>query len=258
MSASNIESEMKHLEELRIKQTSVNSAIAKARTEIIDCHRQIRDARISAVTDPEANPPKATEALCKKLESELKTAEALVAKLTPEAEVLSGAVARIESEIVPRRHAERLAKQNALRERYVAIATRMLESANALAALSAEAKSLYDGAHADIPKDEICDGQEVVRRFAGLAPVWDEQWINYGFGSRRDVVVNAVWQFERTLVDAEDPVARNNQHQEDFRRLEFERIERERNRHWSNRPLETERSPNHQRGVVRHPLGLPL
>lgn len=253
-----IENEMKRLEALQANYASINAAVVQARETIIRCHRQIGEARVAAVIDPEANSPKTTESLCKKLDAEMKAAEAEISKLTPEAEALSGAIARIEGQIIPKRHAERVTKQYAIRKRYAAIAARLLEAVNALAALSAEAKSIYDGAFAAYPKDESLEGQDVVRRYAGLAPIWDEQWISYGNGSRRDVIVNAVWLFDRTLVSASDPVAISNQHQEDFFRQESERQNRERNRNWTNRPPEGRQGAGYLHGALRHPLGLPL
>jgi hypothetical protein len=223
-----IESEMKRMEALQSKYASVNAAIVQARETVVRGHRQIGEARIAAVLEPEKYTPKVTEALCKKLDAEVKTAEAEIQKLSPEAEALSGAIACIETEILPLRHGERLHKQSTLRERYAAIASRMLEAANALAALSAEAKSIYDGTHAAFPKDELCEGQPIVRAFAGLSSIWDPTWINYGDGCRRDLVVEAVWNFDRTLVDPTDRVALTKEHQENYRLQRSAEIEKER------------------------------
>ena len=223
-----IESEMKRLEGLRTRYATVNSAIVQAKDVIVRGHRTISAARVAAVIDPETNTPKATETLCKRADSEMKAAEAEIQKLTIEAEALSGAIARIEGEIVPKRHAERLGIQGELSERYKAIARRMYEAANLLEALSAEAKSIFDGASSEFAKSETCEGQCPVLRSAGLAPIWDPAWIGFGQGTRRNNVVGAIYDFDPTLIDEADPVALAKRHQEQHRRNESERIERER------------------------------
>jgi hypothetical protein len=224
----NTESEINKLETLRSKYGTVNAAIVQARNEIVRCHREIGEARIAAALDSEANPPKTVEARCRKFESELKAAQAEIEKLTPEAAALSGAIDHLEREIAPKRHAERLNKQVGLMERYTAIARRILEAANALAAASTEAKSLFDSATLEFPKDEQCEGQGLVRQAAGLVRAWDPAWISYGQGSRRDVAVAAVYDFDPTLVDETDPVACMKRHDELQRRELRERAERER------------------------------
>jgi hypothetical protein len=252
----NLEHEMQKLEALRTKRDAVSGAIAEARNAAVRCTREIGEARVAGVLDPEQNPAKAVEARCAKLERELKVAQSEIEKATPELSALGAAINHLEREIVPKRHAERLNKQAEFRERYTAIARRKLEAANTLAALSAEEKFIFDSASSEFPKDELCEGQAVVMRFAGLAPIWDPAWIDYGQGSRRDLVVGAVWEFDRSLVDPTDHVALAKQHQEDYRRAESERIERERNNRKWGRP--TPKLPGHQYVTVRHPLGLPI
>jgi hypothetical protein len=254
-----IEVESKKLVALKVKRSALNAEIAAARYEAVRCTREIGEARVSGLVDPEKNPANAVEARVKKLEREFAKAQAEIDKLAPEVSALYAAIEHIEREIPPLRHAERLQKQGALRERYAAVARKMLEAANVLANMTAEAKAIYDGAYAEFPQDETCEGQEMVNRFAGLAPIWDGQWILYGDdnGCRRDVVVNAIWQFDRALVDPEDRVARFNRHQEQEIRRRAEEIERERaGRKWG-APLPPAQ-PGEQRINVRHPLGLPL
>jgi hypothetical protein len=137
-------------------------------------------------------------------------------------------------------------------ERYSAIARRILEAANALAAASAEAKSLFDTATLEFPKGEQCEGQGLVRQAAGLVRIWDPAWISYGGqGSRRDTAVSAVYDFDASLVDESDPVACQRLNQEQHRRREFERFERERQARA--RQDEPAKAPGEVRGKVLIP-----
>jgi hypothetical protein len=64
-----------------------------------------------------------------------------------------------------------------------------------------------DSASVEFPRDEECEGQGLVNRSAGLAEIWDPAWISYEQGSRRDLVVGMIWEWDRTLVPANDPVS---------------------------------------------------
>jgi hypothetical protein len=73
----------------------------------------------------------------------------------------------------------------------------------------------------------------------------------------RDAVINAIWQYDRTLIDPLDPAAVSSQHQENHYRQERERQEKSRNERKWGAPLPP-KLPNETRITVRHPLGLPL
>lgn len=224
---SNIQSETKRLKELQAKYATANGAIVGAKDAIARCYQQISKARVNALLDPENNTPKATEALCKKLEGEKAAAEAELQKWTPEAAVLAGAIVQLESEIIPRRHSERLQMQTELRDEYTALAREILEVANTFAALNAKAKAKYDAALVEFPKDETCEGQDIVRKAGGTAPIWNSRWISWDW-PERDVTVSAVYEFDPSLVDPLDPVADRKRHYEEHRQREAARHERER------------------------------
>lgn len=223
-----IESEVERLEALRGKQAASNSAIATARNEIARCGREIGEVRVAGVLFPEENPWKTVEARCKKLESELKAAQGEIDTLTPQVAALSGAIEQLEREIGPKRHAARVASQNEARKSYAAVAREILEAANALSACVAKARAIHFSASQEFPKAEECEGHAPVMQSAGLPPIWDPTWINYGDGSRRDVFVGAIYDFDSSLVDQADPVARLRVHQESERKRRASEIERER------------------------------
>ncbi len=224
----NIKNELKKLEELKAKREALKGAIASARDEAVRYTREISDARVAALVSPEENPANAVDARIKKLERELSRAKTDLEKFAPEVAALDNAIERLNNVILPLLHAERLSKQEAIRASYIADAKRLLGAVNAVAAISAEAMAKYRSACAEFPKDETCEGHDMIRQFAGLAEIWDPLWIDYGSGTRRDVVVNAIWHFDRSLVDLEDRVARLNRHSEEHQKKESERHERER------------------------------
>jgi hypothetical protein len=53
-------------------------------------------------------------------------------------------------------------------------------------------------------------------------------WVGYGQGTRRDLVVGNVFDYDRTLVDVADPVAVLKLHQEEHNRRRSREIEDER------------------------------
>lgn len=70
-----------------------------ARSEVVRLSREIGEARIAVVLDPEANSQKATETRCKKLEAELSGVRGEIERLTSEAAAISGAIEYLEREI---------------------------------------------------------------------------------------------------------------------------------------------------------------
>jgi hypothetical protein len=229
--ASAFQAELDKLETLRGRYAATNKAILSERDKIVQATRAIGETRIAAVLDAEANPPRVVEAKVKRLEGEVKVAEAELQKLTPEAAALSGAIVQLEASVLPKRHAERLAKQVTVQEQYRAVVRRIVDAANALATASEEARTLYNAAHSEYPTDELSDGQAIVLRHAGLAQVWDASWVNAGSNpTKRDFLIGQIWDWDRSLVDASDPTAKYKVHQENHRKQWHRQLEEERQR----------------------------
>ncbi len=67
----------------------------------------------------------------------------------------------------------------------------------------------------------------IVRFCAGLMVVWDREWIyRYGNPTRRDMIVGAVFDWDRTIVDEADPVAKLKREGEEQQRKRYEEAER--------------------------------
>jgi hypothetical protein len=178
--------------------------------------RAIADIRVESLLDEDAS-PRATEGKIRKLEGECAAAEAEVKRLGSETSAIASAIGRLEAEVLPKRHKERLQDQAATRERYTDLARRLLAAANLLAELSTDAKAVYDAAYAKYPTDETMAGQDTVLRHGGLSPIFDYQWAKTGDNpTRRDHLAGVVWDFNPAIVPADDPAARQKQHQADF------------------------------------------
>jgi hypothetical protein len=213
-----LEDELKRLHALRERAAAVDTAITKYRAEVLDCIRFTGEARVAGAIDPDANPAKDVEARCKKLEGQRLAAQSELDKLTPEVAPLSEAIQRIERGVGAKVHAARLEKQSQVRGAYAAVARRLLETVNLLAELSGQARDIYQTAQSEFPAaEEIYAGQEAVFRAAGLRPIWDPAFTGReNGGSRRDVVVGNVFDWDRALVAESDPVALAKTHQERF------------------------------------------
>jgi hypothetical protein len=246
---STIETELKRLENLRGRYAETNQAIIAERNKIVQGNQQIGDARVAAVLDPEANPPKTVEAKVRRLEGEIKAAEEKLQKLMPEAAALSAAIVQLEASVIPKRHAARLERQAKTQEQYRSSAVRVLNAANELAAASEEARTLYNQAYSEYPQDEFSENQAIVRRYCGLAPIWDAGWVNSGNPTRRDFIVGQVWEWDRSLVDPTDPTAQYKAHQENHRRQQAEEFEAERRKRMNPPVTPPEDTPRRPRTV---------
>jgi hypothetical protein len=218
-----------NLERLREQSRITGIAIAKSRDEVIRCVRETSEVRIAAALKPESSSPKEVEARCKKLDNQRTSAQAEIDKLLAEAEVFDAAIQHIETELLPKLHAGRLEKQRNTQEAYRNVARRILAAANLLAELNAEARAIFVTAQSDFPREEIAADQDLVHIRAGLDAIWDNDWIGRdGNMTRRDMFVRSVLDWDGSLVDETDPVAKVKRYREEQERKRCEEIERER------------------------------
>jgi len=227
----NLESEVKRLDEMRYRQAAVAESIGKSREKIVGFIREIREARIQCAMDPEAHSEKETEVLCRKLEGQRATLQNDIDKRVADLEVLTSAIQRMESEIIPQRHAARLERQQEVREQYREICARILDAANMLATLNDDAMKAFQSAEREFRSDELCVGHDVVLRHAGLRAIHDTAWISFpGQPSRRDFWINRVYDYAKDLVPESDPVVASRRHQEAHYQSECARHEAEQRR----------------------------
>jgi hypothetical protein len=225
------ETEIDRLATLRAQYTEKQASTVRLKSACQRISHEIGQARVAHLIDPDNCKPKETEARLRRLEAEFKTAEAELSPLGTECAALAGAIEQMESEILPKQHAESLARQAEMQGKYNAVCLRLLEAANALAAASAEARSIYEECGAAYPNDALMNSQAPVLRFAGLSPVWDYEWVNYGNPTKRDYLAGQVWDYNRNLVHPSDPAAMQKLHQENHHKqwtaeLEAERLHR--------------------------------
>lgn len=216
------------LEQLREKSRVTNIAIGKSRDEVVRCVREGGEIRIAAALDSNSS-PKDTEARCKKLDAQRGAAQSEIDRLMADVMAFDTAVERIEAELLPKRHADRLERQRQTRETYQDVARRILEAANLLTDLSLKARDLFFSATQEFPREERAKDQEIVFLNGGLKEVWDSNWIDrFGNPTLRDVIVGQIFDWDRSLVDDADPVAKMKRHQEEHQRRRYAEIERER------------------------------
>jgi ribosome-associated translation inhibitor RaiA len=188
--------------------TETQAVIVAKRAEVQRLTREVGDCRISHIVDPENYDAKATQSRIKQLEADLAAAERQIQKAIPEAEALAAAIARIESDVLPRRHAERVRDQAEIRQRYRNTVIRIRDASEALYTAFEEARKIYESARGEYPGQVSMDGQTELQRNAGLLPLWEETWIRYGGQtSRRDDIMGRIWDWDRTLIDVSDPVS---------------------------------------------------
>lgn len=223
-----LEIESKRLQDLRARQAAVTASIAKSRGVIAKCIREAGEACVANVVDPEIHTAKATEMTCKKLAAQRAEAQAEIDKLSSEAEALATAIPRIEADLVPLQHGVRLERQAALREQYRALCARLLEAAEELAETNREARDAFESAQREFRADELCAGQDVVMRGAGLRAVHDGAWLSFpGQPTRGHFFAERVYDFDPRLVPEGHPVAILRNHQEAFWQKERERHQKE-------------------------------
>jgi hypothetical protein len=193
---------------LQRQYTETQSVIITKRAEVQRLAREAGECRISHIVDPENFDAKATQNRIKQLETDLAAAERQIQKSIPEAEALAAAIARIESDVIPRRHAERVREQTEIQQRFRAAVIKIRDAASALQAASQEAFQIRCTAGAEYRADVAMEGQPDIRTAAGLPQItWDSSWIDHGQTTQRDNIIGLIWDFDRSLVDASDPVS---------------------------------------------------
>jgi hypothetical protein len=225
------DNENERLATLRTQYTEKQGSIVRLRAACQRISAEMGQARVAHILEPESHKPKEVEARLRRLEAELKTAGDELTNLGPECQAIASAIEKIEAEFLPKQHAQRLSEQAEVQSKYKAVCRRLVEHANALAAASEEARTLYDQARSAYPRDAFMHGQEILRASAGLQPVWDPHWVNFGNSTQRDHTIGNVWQYDRSLVDPTDLVAQQKLHQENHHKqwcaqLETERMQR--------------------------------
>ncbi len=221
------ETEIGRLRALEGRREAVTADLEKRREETVRCEQEIADLKIQAILNPDIS--KELAARCRKLDAQRVAARDEADKLAQELNAITPAIQRLEYEAGVRRHEQLIEQQAQFRESYRDVARKLLEAANRLEALTTEAATLFEKAQREFPYEmQHMDAGGVVLRGAGLSQIWDRAWVNYGQGSRRDVVVEEIFKFDRGLVDSGDRVARAITHQENFRSQLSEQLEQER------------------------------
>jgi hypothetical protein len=225
-----LDAENGRLATLRARSVTVNNELARFREEAVRCLREIGEARVAGTLDPDANPPREVDSRCKKLESQRIAAQGELDKLAAEVAPLASAIQSLESDLAVLGQNKALDRQAAVREEYQAVARKILVAANLLSELSLEAKRIFDGAESEFPiKEELAADGRLILPKAGLSQVWDHEFIyRHGNPTRRDMIVGSVFDFDRSLVDEADPVAKLKRHWEDQQQKRYAEIERAR------------------------------
>src|SRR5664280_2514906 len=101
-----------------------------------------------------------------------------------------------------------------IQQRFRLAAIKIRDAAHTLQAAFKDAHEIYKTASVEYPTEVVMKGQPVLRRCAGLAQVWDAQWVDTSQPSKRDYAVGMIWDWDRSLIAEDDAVSVQRLHQE--------------------------------------------